>query len=112
MRLINESEESLSCQPLTDLISLTLSIGPKNHVILETKIQFQNTHLNLTKLQVMKVALTLATYSFPEIEIEHECDPESHVSDSISLFNSIMTSIFLPDFFLYSGVNIESCVGP
>ena len=56
--LINESEESLSCQPLTNPYILTLLIGPKNHDILETKIQFQNAHLNLTKLQVMKVAWT------------------------------------------------------
>ena len=38
--LINENEKIFSCQPLTKLISLTILIGPKNHVILETKIQF------------------------------------------------------------------------
>ena len=51
----------------------------------------------------------LASYPFPEIEIEYESDPEPQVGDSISLFDSIMTLISLPDFFLYSGVNIESC---
>ena len=51
----------------------------------------------------------LASYPFPEIEIEHESDPESQVGNSISLFDSIMTPVFLLDFFSYSGVNIESC---
>ena len=51
----------------------------------------------------------LASYHFSEIELEPECDPESHVSNSISLFDSIMTLVSLLDFFLYSRVNIESC---
>ena len=51
----------------------------------------------------------LASYPFSEIEIEPECDPESHMSNSISFFDSIMTPVSLPDFFLYSGVKIESC---
>ena len=49
----------------------------------------------------------LASYPFPEIELELESDPD--VSDLISLFDSIMTPVSLPDFFLYSGINIESC---
>ena len=36
------------------VISLTLLIGPKNHAILETKIQFQQTQWNLTKPKVWK----------------------------------------------------------
>ena len=57
--LVNESEKSLSCQPLTNpYIPNSIDWSQENHIILETKIQFQNKHLNLTKLQVMKVALT------------------------------------------------------
>ena len=41
----------------------------------------------------------LASYPFPEIELDLECDPEPHVSNSIALFDSIMTPISLPDFF-------------
>ena len=41
----------------------------------------------------------LASYPFPEIEIEYESDPEPEVGDSISLFDSIMTPVSLPDFF-------------
>ena len=51
----------------------------------------------------------LASYPFSEIELELESDPEPHVCNSISLFDSIMTPVSLPDFFLYSGINIESC---
>ena len=54
--LINESEESVFCQPLTDPYIPNLLIGLMNHVILGIQIQFQNTHLNLTTLQVMKVS--------------------------------------------------------
>ena len=49
----------------------------------------------------------LASYPFFEIELELESDHEPQVGNSISLFDSIMTPASLPDFFLYSGVNIE-----
>ena len=41
----------------------------------------------------------LASYPFSEIEIEAEYDLEPHVSDSFSLFDSIMNPVSLPDFF-------------
>ena len=41
----------------------------------------------------------LARYPFPEIELALDSDPEPHVGDFISLFDSIMTLVFLPDFF-------------
>ena len=40
----------------------------------------------------------LASYPFPEIELEHEYDPELQLSNSISLLNSILTEVFLPKF--------------
>ena len=40
----------------------------------------------------------LASYSFPEIEQEHEFDPESQLGNSIPLPDSIMNEVFLPDF--------------
>ena len=40
----------------------------------------------------------LAGYPFPEIELEHEYDPEPQLGNSISLPDSIMTEVFLPDF--------------
>ena len=107
--LINESEESLSCQPLTnpyipnstDWIQESCYFGNQdsisaNPLKLDQTPRFEN-HID-----------TLTSYPFSEIEIEYESDPEPQVSDSISLFDSIMISVSLPDFFL-SGVNIESC---
>ena len=41
----------------------------------------------------------LASYPFPEIELELKSDPEPQVANSISLFDSIMIPVFLPDFF-------------
>ena len=43
----------------------------------------------------------LASYPFPEIELEHEYDPEPQLGNSISLSDSILTEIFLPDFRLF-----------
>ena len=43
--------------------------------------------------------ITLASYPFSEIEIKYESDPKPQVGDSISLFDSIMTPVSLPDFF-------------
>jgi len=42
----------------------------------------------------------LASYPFPEIELEHEYDPESQLDNSISLPDSIM----LRCFYLISGL--------
>ena len=40
----------------------------------------------------------MASYSFSEIKLEHEYDPESQLGNSISLPDSILTEVFLPDF--------------
>jgi len=40
----------------------------------------------------------LASYPFSEIKLEHEYDPKPQFSNSISLPDSIMTKVFLPDF--------------
>ena len=50
----------------------------------------------------------LASLSFPEIEIEPECESEPHIDNSISLFGSIMTLVSLPDFFSI----LESTLNP
>jgi len=41
----------------------------------------------------------LASYPFPEIELEQECNPDPHVCNFISLFDSITTMVSLPDSF-------------
>ena len=40
----------------------------------------------------------LASYPFPEIELEHEYDPKLQLGNSISLPDSILTKVFLPEF--------------
>jgi len=40
----------------------------------------------------------LASFPFPEIELEHDYDPEPQLYNSIPLSDSIMTEVFLPDF--------------
>ena len=37
----------------------------------------------------------LASYPFPEIEHEYECDPEAQFGNSISLLDSILTLVSL-----------------
>ena len=39
----------------------------------------------------------MASYSFSEIELAHEYDPEPQLGNSILLPDSIMTEVFLPD---------------
>ena len=43
----------------------------------------------------------LASYPFREIEIEPEYDPEPHISNFISFFDSIITPVSLSDFSLF-----------
>ena len=40
----------------------------------------------------------LASYLFPEIELEYECDPEPQFGNSIPFLNSILTPVSLPNF--------------
>jgi len=39
----------------------------------------------------------LVSYPFLEIELEHECDPEPQLGNSIPLFDSILTTVSLLD---------------
>ena len=40
----------------------------------------------------------MVSYPFPEIELEHEYDPELQLGNLISLPDSILTEVFLPEF--------------
>ena len=51
---------------------------------------------------------SLASYPFPEIELENEYDHEPQLSDSILLPDSIMTPVSSPDQ-SFPRVNIGSC---
>ena len=103
--LINESE-SLSCRPLTDPYIPNFTDWTQESCHFRNLVSISSYQLELDQHQPLDI---LASYPFSEIELELESGSEPHVGDSISLFDSIMTPISLPDFFLYSEVNIESC---
>ena len=50
----------------------------------------------------------LASYPFPETELEYECDPKPQLDNSIPLLDSILTPVSLPDFnhFSESALNL------
>jgi len=67
----------------------------KNHGILKTliKIQFHHKTLNLTNIN----PLTNWQVSFNEIELDNECEPDPQLCDSVSIFESMLTPVFLPN---------------
>ena len=85
--LINESEESLSCQPLTDpyIPNSTDRTQESCHFGNPDSISEHTFKLDHTPSYERRLDI-LASYPFPEIEIEPECDPEPHISNSILLF--------------------------
>ena len=104
--LINVREESLSCQPLTNLYIPNSTDWTHKSCHFKNPASFSSYQPELDQHQPLDI---LASYPFPEIELEHESDTEPHVGDSISLFDFNDSGIFTR-FFLYSGVNIESCI--
>ena len=51
----------------------------------------------------------LTSYPFPEIELEHEYDPELQLGNSISLPDLILTEEFLPEFRPFSESMLIQC---
>ena len=39
----------------------------------------------------------LASFHFNEIELDYECEPDSQLCDSVSIFESMLTPVFLPN---------------
>ena len=67
-------------------------------LFLKLRFNFSPFELDQT-LSFESLIYILASYPFTEIELEHECNPEPQVGNSISLFDLIMTPVSLPDFF-------------
>ena len=65
----------------------------KNHGILKTltKIQFQNLELN----QYQPID-ELASFHFNEIKLDYKCEPDPQFCDSVPIFESRLTPVFLP----------------
>jgi len=104
--LIHESKESLSCRPITDPYIPNSTDWTQESCHFGNLVSISSYQPELHKHQPLDL---LVSYPFPEIKLELESDPEHHVGDSISLFDSIMTLVSLSDFFLYSVVNIKPC---
>ena len=99
-KLINKNEKNLSCQSLTDpyILNSTDWTHESCHFGNPASISEHTFELVHTPSYENRLDI-LVSYPFPEIEIKPECDLEPHVSNSISLFDSIMTPVSLPDFF-------------
>ena len=106
--LINETEKSLSCQPLTNsyIPNSTDWTEESQYFRNQDSISAYTCELDQTLSFESRIDI-LASYPFSEIEFEHESDPEPQVGNSISLFDSIMTLVSLSDFFLYSGSTLN-----
>jgi len=66
----------------------------KNHGTLKilTKIQFHHKTLNLTNVKPIG---GLANFHFNEIELDYECEPDPQPCDSVPIFESMLTPVFL-----------------
>ena len=100
--LINENEKSFSCQPLTNPYTPNSIDWTQESCYFGNQDPILAHLLELDQTPSFESCIDiLISYTFPEIEIKHKCDLEPHVGDSISLFDSVMTLIFLPDFFIF-----------
>ena len=93
---IYRNEETLSYQSVTNLaIPNSIDLTQDScHFGNKDSISVHSSELDQTSNPID----ILASYLFPEIELEHEYDLESQLGNSISLPDFIMTEVFLPDF--------------
>ena len=96
---IHKNKETHSYQSLTNLnISNSIDLDQEScyfgnqdsisaHPFELDQHQIPENHINM-----------LASYPFPKIELENECDHESQLGNSISLLDSMLTPVSLPHF--------------
>ena len=98
--LINENEKNLSCQPLTNPYIPNSIEWIKESCYFGNQDSISAHPFELDQNQNSESLIDiLASYPFPKIEIERECDPNPQVGNFFSPFDSIMTLISLSDFF-------------
>jgi len=95
---IYRNEETLSYQPITNSnISNSIDLT-QNSCYFENQDSISAHPFEVDQHQILENHIDmLACYPFPEVELEHEYDPESQLGNSISLPDSIMTEVSLPD---------------
>ena len=85
---IYRNEETLSYQPLTN------SIMPHSIDMTQDSCHFGNPDsISAHSSELVHPIDILASFPFPEIELEYEYDPELPLDDSIFLPDSIMTPV-------------------
>jgi len=96
---IYKNEETLSYQPLTnqDIPNSIYLTQDSCHCGNQDSISAHPPELDQTS-NIENPIDILVSYPFPEIEPEHEYDPESQLGNSISMPAFIMTEVFLADF--------------
>ena len=90
--LINESKESLSCQPLTIFYIPNPTDWTQKSCYFGNPPSISPYQPELNQHQPLD---SLANYPFPEIELEDECEPELQFSDSSPILESISTPVVL-----------------
>ena len=102
MKFVQESERQI--QNMFDFHCLL------NFHMTQESCHFEN-HASISlcrsKLDQNQILDILASYPFSEIELERECDSNSQVGNSISLFDSIMTLVSLQEFFHISELTLN-----
>jgi len=91
-----------SCQPLTNPYIPNSTDWTQESCYFRNKDSILAYSFELDQISSFENQIDiLASYPFPEIEIEHESDLEPQVGNSFSLFDSIMTLVSLSDFSLF-----------
>jgi len=108
--LINtyRNERTLSYQSLTNPDISNTKIWPKNHIVLVTKIQFHYTNSQFAQNQSFEnCSDNLASFYFPKIELEYECDPNLNLAIQFHFLNQYWLW-YLYRFYLLYRVSIDS----
>ena len=96
---IYKNEETLSYQPLTNsAISNSIDLT-QDSCYFENQDSISAHPSELVQTSNVKDPIEiLASYPFPEIELEHEYDLEPGLGNSAPLFDSMLTPVSLPHF--------------
>ena len=101
-KLINGSQKSLSCQLLSNPYISNSIDWTQELCYFGNKASISSYSFELDQNQNFENHIDiLASYPFSRIELELERDPDPPVDNFISLFDSIMTPVFLPIFFIF-----------
>ena len=107
--LVNMSQKILSYQPLTNPYISNSIDWTQESCCFENQDSISAHQIELDQISSFESPVDiLASYLFSEIELEHKCDPEPQIGNSIPLLDSIMTLVSLTDFLHYS----ESVLDP